>query len=76
MEINVGYIFLKRFQVSNNYGSLIAITRDHKVKKVIFTRYNARLHVVIVKGYKVISKLMILNWKLAYPLSIKNKHLK
>ena len=42
---------------------------------IIFTRDNARLHIVIAKGYKDTSNMMLLNWKLAYSLSIKNKHL-
>ena len=31
---------------------------------------------ILKREHKFNSKLLILNWKLAYPLSIKNKHLK
>jgi hypothetical protein len=35
-----------------------------------------RLHVVIERGHKNECKLYGLNWKLAYSLSVENKHLK
>ena len=31
---------------------------------------------ILKRGHKFNSKLLILNWKLAYPLSMKNNHLK
>jgi hypothetical protein len=47
-----------------------------KEKLVILSKLSARLHVVIAKDTRMSVYLMILKWKLAYSLSIKNKHLK
>jgi hypothetical protein len=43
---------------------------------VILSHLNAGLLVVNERDTRMSIELMVLNWKLAYSLSIKNKHLK
>jgi hypothetical protein len=43
---------------------------------IILSKLLARLHAVIKDDTKMSVDVMVLNWKLAYPLSNKKKHLK